>query len=116
VGLGLRFNYQKKIAGTIEGTVPLTRDVAAEGRDGEDPRAVLLRAWPSFYGRWLLPEFGKRHRRNPQADHVLHPINGGCTVCPKKTRLLTGLVLRSVSVESVAERTVDDKRLLDLDK
>ena len=38
VGLGLRFNYQKKIAGTIEGTVPLTRDVAAEGRDGEDPR------------------------------------------------------------------------------
>ena len=40
-GLGLRFSYQKKLTGTIEGTVPLTRDVAAEGRDGEDPRVFF---------------------------------------------------------------------------
>lgn len=37
-GLGVRFSYARWFSGSIEAAFPLTRDVAARGQDGDEPR------------------------------------------------------------------------------
>ena len=40
-GLGARFNILESLSGGVEGAVPLTRDVAARGTDGNSPRVFF---------------------------------------------------------------------------
>lgn len=44
-GAGIRFNLIRDISGTVEVAVPLTRDVSAEGSDGDDIRGFFSLAW-----------------------------------------------------------------------
>ncbi|MCG8435238.1 MAG: BamA/TamA family outer membrane protein, partial [Gammaproteobacteria bacterium] len=40
-GFGVRFKFSKHFSGSFEAAVPLTREVAAEGEDGDEPRAFF---------------------------------------------------------------------------
>ncbi len=40
-GIGARFNLLKSVSGGVEGAVPLTRDVAARGNAGDEPRVFF---------------------------------------------------------------------------